>query len=106
MTGYIKVKMGCKTNGFGIDLPDGACPGKSNEDKDKDENFMKSVVILVIVVITMIIVTIFAVAGYHAFLQHPELPISDRVLRGVVATMLAPFYLVYTYLKIYIFGRA
>ena len=90
--------MSCQ-NAFGTSLPVGACPGKSNEDKDEDENFMKSVVILVIVVVTMIIVTIFGVAGYHAFLQHPELPLPDRILRGVVATMLAPFYLVYTYLK-------
>lgn len=97
--------MSCQ-NAFGKSLPSGACTQKNNDEQIRDDNFMKSIVILVIVVVTMIIVTIFGVAGYHAFLQHPELPLPDRILRGVVATMLAPFYLVYTYLKLYIFGRS
>ena len=99
--------MDCK-NAFGDELPEGVCNrinDKSNQTNNGSENFTQSIIILLVVVVTMIIVTIFSIAGYHAFLQHPELPLLYKIVRGATAAMLAPFYLSYTYIKIYIYGR-
>ena len=94
---------------FGNDVPCasiiGGDDGKiGNRGLSTNKSSVKnSIVILVFVFIFLICLFLGSLAGYHAYIQHDDIGSLDKTIRAVVAFIFAPFYLLYTYLKISVF---